>query len=385
MGMRYKKGDKVVLLSERPSAWSDSGRMDVFLGGTFTIHAISSGRDVYFAEPETHQWGFRKTDIVGFADPNLQTIREAEHEKILEKYCIDHETIKSIAIEIFGEERVDSDVNSKENFSLKIHFPELVITNSKNDVHTIKDIYVKFNININDIYEVHKVGISFDGARATVSLKEFISTYGHSHLPNICLCNYRGFCLGSSEFGIVINSLCLEPTPENWYLLLFSLENYLIWESLEGGPYRKIAAMGYNISNDFGPANAEFFKLLPNVPTEVFEYNTEVRLNENHPLLYQHYSDNSTVRDTGITRERIKALLDSKQNEVRNTRMVFKGQIIRAKIYDEEVVENVDGTLPITADIINYYNRLLKEELQKFNLNYGYESAKTLRCQTVFG
>ncbi|MEI6186921.1 MAG: hypothetical protein WCP46_00265 [Alphaproteobacteria bacterium] len=383
--LEFREGDQVILTSNRPPEWADGGQMDMFLGQIMTIEKISRD-DVVFTDVRTQQWSFKVSDIDRFIDEEKEKIRIAEAKELWGKYSLDAHSIQDIANEVFGAERVGCVKTGSLSFDIIIHFPEFTITNSREDSHVIKDLYVKFCIHPRTVEDVHKVSINFYGTRTTLHLKEYASNYGHSHLPSGCLCEYRGFCLGSSEFGLIINSLLIEPTPEGWYLLFFSLENYLIWESLEGGPYIKMAGIGYGLSSDSAQANVEFYRLLPNIPEEVFQYNEGIKVIAHHPTLLEFYKENSKVRDLGITRDRIKELLKRRQENVKRLSLNFKGEKIGAKIYDESVDEIEDKTsIPLSGDVINYYNQLLKEELNKFNLDYGYQSAKTLRYQAVFG
>ena len=387
MSIRYKVGDEVVLTSVRPERWASSGAMDKYLGRTMAIEGIGNP-SVVFIDRESQRWNFRITDIIGFADKEKEAARVLEIKKEIAKNIEKAEFICSIAKEVFPEERLDFTPLSEEGrFDIIIHFPEIKITNSLEHEHVIKDIFVKFNIScIDERDDDSKYIIHFFGARTTLSLKEFISTYGHSHLPNHSLCTFNGFCLGSSDFGTLIQTVQFDPTPENWYLLFFSVENYLNWESLEGGPYRRMSQMSYNINNDFAGAQNELFRLLPNIPSEVFSFNEGVVLNTNHPSLYNYYSQHSKIRNAGINNFRLREILKRKQIEVAGSYLKFKGMDVPARLYNENLVqEEKDDTSTITADVVNYFNNLLKQEINKFNLSYGYETAKNLRHQTVFG
>lgn len=155
--------------------------------------------------------------------------------------------IYEIAKDIFGESRVDlqrsidvddsSLVNDLFNRDymhiLLIHFPELEITNSKQERHTIEDLYIGLTISIDG-----SAGI-FRGIRATLEAKEVNARYGHSHLS----CghyHFSGFCLGRGNFSDNMAILKTEYDEELWEICLTQMIFYLEWESLVGGPFHKI-------------------------------------------------------------------------------------------------------------------------------------------------
>ena len=118
-----------------------------------------------------------------------------------------------------------------------IHFPEIEITNSKRMKHTIYDLYVRLRF--------HSDGslVDVDGTRSTLNQAEYESGYAHSHLSSSVVSNaaWGGFCMGGSEpIGNDIGALQMGYDPTIFEALLYQLEIFLGWESLEGGPYKKI-------------------------------------------------------------------------------------------------------------------------------------------------
>ena len=61
-----------------------------------------------------------------------------------------------------------------------IKYPFIIISNSKRERHTIKDLYVKFEFT----YNGRMMG-AFTMQRSTYSLKEFLYSYKHSHVGEI--------------------------------------------------------------------------------------------------------------------------------------------------------------------------------------------------------
>jgi len=155
----------------------------------------------------------------------------------------DEEKIKEKLYQIFGEKYVDI----KEDGGCIIHFPKITITNSKNDEHTITDLYIQLgwrydsNRNVSIFYNTLK------GIRLSFSPVEIYKGYIHSHLPTLDIeeeeeeqnvrISFTDFCLGSDGISVVLASLNLQFTIDNFIILLNFINDFIRWESLEGGPY----------------------------------------------------------------------------------------------------------------------------------------------------
>lgn len=129
-----------------------------------------------------------------------------------------------------------------------VRFPELVITNNPDAPrsHTIKDLWVKFEIN-----EQFTLGYGLWGVRSTLSLPEALSKgYHHSHLVNqipsdpVNPPHFDSFCLGDGEINQVISILANDGFDKiNFTLFCLHLKNYVVWESVEGRPYRRFTSV----------------------------------------------------------------------------------------------------------------------------------------------
>jgi len=128
-----------------------------------------------------------------------------------------------------------------------IHFPEITITNRDDESHLIRDMYIR----LEPCYST--TGMSFDnfkGKRMSATRREVISRYQHSHQSSRNYVWdesstdtqfwYRGFCLGSSEIIQVLSMVGSMFTKDRFKLFLLQLEEYLIYESIEGNPYKRI-------------------------------------------------------------------------------------------------------------------------------------------------
>jgi hypothetical protein len=158
-----------------------------------------------------------------------------------------------------------------------IHFPQFTITNSLEQSHVIRDLYVRSTF-------IVKSDVSFElqhlrGLRATISTKEYIGGYSHSHLGTKDFNSessrgaFKKFCLGSGT-GIantqtMLNNQLLEQSiaipnynidPNMFKLYMMQIKTYINWESLEGVPYLTIGNLAqknevYEYSSIFDTSN----------------------------------------------------------------------------------------------------------------------------------
>jgi hypothetical protein len=177
--------------------------------------------------------------------------------------------VKEILEEFFTEERVDFQnllsfedfktiVEEKNNvpitlfgstITILIYYPEITITNEYNRSTTIKDVYIKLNIDYSG-----KLINSFYINRATYTIKEYTSCYVHSHAPRLDKSNptiFRTMCLGSGPIIRTINNLINNFNKDFWKLFCFELHKYLQTESISGGPYIRLENIGTNNSSNY--------------------------------------------------------------------------------------------------------------------------------------
>lgn len=293
--MEYKIGDFVQLVSTRPDYWATNGEMDCFLNNIVELTTVNiKSNRISFSDENAGSWSFQYTDIARIAtkeeaDNYIKINLELEEkEKIRIKEIFKNlvylpEDIYKLAADIFGEDRVDIVKSSEFITNIIIHFPEINITNSRNQNHLIKDLYVKFNIDIKlrdfvDISKTVSKGLIYlFGIRQTYSLKEYESRYNHSHLSS-GISDWSRFCLGSSVFNTLIENVKITLSEEDWNLMFLSLENYLSWESIEGGPYFFIQDMKYreNISNV--KIAEELNRILKDIPSDLWEFNNGLKI-----------------------------------------------------------------------------------------------------------
>jgi len=126
-----------------------------------------------------------------------------------------------------------------------IKWEEFTISNSGNDTHVIRDFFIR--IRCNESYRVQ----GLDGARATISLKEIQSLYMHSHCASTRAGEFQKMCTGNTiltDLMVMLSSS--EFCMELFEMFLVQLDLYVRWESLEGGPYKRISNINYTSTSD---------------------------------------------------------------------------------------------------------------------------------------
>ena len=127
-----------------------------------------------------------------------------------------------------------------------IFYPEITITNRNKAKHLIKELYAQIRFNLfaeEDTIELY-------GTRGLVTAVELLSNYGHSHLNNFKH-GFGKFCLGESEFGTVFKSEFITTDKNSIRQVLFLLDAYLEYESIEGVPHHRMeqCVIGKDLKN----------------------------------------------------------------------------------------------------------------------------------------
>lgn len=132
-------------------------------------------------------------------------------------------------------------IHSVGMITLLVHFPEINITNSSRQKHKIVDLWMKFRFNF--FYRMLYMG----GVRSSKSYSEYYSGYNHSHMPHGRDCE-RGTmlscCLGETNYKTLQTQLYHNFDRTDMTLFMQQLEDYLSWESLQGGPHFRMEAIG---------------------------------------------------------------------------------------------------------------------------------------------
>ena len=139
---------------------------------------------------------------------------------------------------------------------LVLRYPEVEMTNSNNDRHTIKDLFVTFKILESELSGNSLYLDRPKGTRAFQTYEEWFSGFHHSHLHANQCDSYRNalwldsFCLGSNEVVHQLNSLTEEWSSEMFELLMLTMNTMIGWESIEGTPYTYMSKIGSGLEID---------------------------------------------------------------------------------------------------------------------------------------
>lgn len=139
-------------------------------------------------------------------------------------------------------------------------YDKITITNSREKSHDIRDLVVATELEMEN-GNLHASMIQ--GTRLSLSEKEQVSGYIHSHLNtrNIDnfnnLCNISSFCIGgTSELQDLITESASSDFDEGLIdLFLTMVDSIVKWESLEGVPYVKIQSLLDSNVKKINPGN----------------------------------------------------------------------------------------------------------------------------------
>jgi hypothetical protein len=150
---------------------------------------------------------------------------------------------------IYPRERFEVSIGSYPQ--VVVHYPEITITNSLEEFHTVRDLFVRYRFHISSFGELYLDGIAV--RRTTFDINELAydneSTYVHSHVKSCKVDRWNsGLCFGSTDLSIRINTFKNNGMSiGNITPLFVAMDNYFSWESIEGAPYKKMAV--YRSSN----------------------------------------------------------------------------------------------------------------------------------------
>jgi len=162
------------------------------------------------------------------------------------------DTYSSIGSDVYKENLVDDYGNHFQEsilanalhhlcYNILIRFAEITITNSSDDNHLIKDLYVLIHCDHTGKFISIK-GSYMKGIRATVTKSEAFLRYAHSHLPGTIedRPEFAAFCLGKAPIADVFSDLNEGFDTRKFELLLFYIKAFVVWESIEGTPFKHI-------------------------------------------------------------------------------------------------------------------------------------------------
>ncbi len=308
-------------------------------------------------------------------DKAFSMIEDVHHKKLR----IAYDTIKEVYPDAELQVHMHSEYRRNDESGMilpmfVVKFDRIEITNTRNHNHIIKDLFVY-------ILFTQEFGIVVKGTRASLSEPEIHSTYLHSHLPSLKVPNkgIRTFCLGNDTFRASIMRTNASFTKSNFKMFLFQLNDYVRWESLDGGPYRKINDINfrkvkysiditYNIKKDIikyidNHFYTDDFNISSGSTIQVMDDDVFITaLNKLLPDIYKCTTDESGVE---YMLQNSDKELDNTLNIVSN--VIWKQKKVPFKVIMQEYIVKKDDRSGVSKIIrnfvINYLENKIKEKL----------------------
>lgn len=147
-----------------------------------------------------------------------------------------------------------SDSYNKYYFAFLINYDYLSITNTSGHQRDIYDLLVLLPVKWNKDEKATSVGVP-KGTRLTLAEDEWKNGYYHSHLTKKGslsdvnnLMRVDNFCIGSEDMSELVIAQQYAFDAGMFELMLYTLDNMVAWESLEGNPHFKMATIASNSS-----------------------------------------------------------------------------------------------------------------------------------------
>jgi hypothetical protein len=153
--------------------------------------------------------------------------------------------LREIIDEVYDEELFEIIINTKDysditSFSIDIVFPEVTLKNSQNQSYYLGTMVVRTTGKYYSETDKFSFDYILEGHRLSWTLRDIRRHFAHSHLPSSREGIYYGFCVGE---GSVYDSIVDEVNPpkEQIQSFLLTIDSFIRWESLEGGPYQRFS------------------------------------------------------------------------------------------------------------------------------------------------
>ncbi len=272
------------------------------------------------------------------------------------------------AVKFYGDSLVDLQGSS----DLVLLYPEILIRNTRNDTHLIKDLLIKISIRDNRI-----TGLSAN--KLTYSDIEWASNeYIHSHVTGD---NWGSFCLGNSDVReLITNSQEGTFTEDEWCLFFLTLENFLQTES--DSPYRRIRNLNLDgVREDTSFSSASYIKkfkqTFPN-----YQYNITINTSKEEPFRVE--LNNQFFFDFAvILPDNLKGIYDAGTDTAKrfnHTKTLFNGVVTgrtvtfkgpkQKTVYSTLVKEQLPYDYPLKEVCVKLQDVLQEKINQKVNESY---------------
>ena len=158
------------------------------------------------------------------------------------------------AEEIYGEDKVDLKLDNEENISLIVHYPQIDIDDENGNTETIFDSYICYPFSLN--YEALRLRSDIEMFSSHGTFEQAGAGYIHSHAATRSLENFfskRNLCLGATDLQCLVDELhstsnLNEVEAVAFESLFYQVDELLVWESENGGPYIYLRDLGEDLS-----------------------------------------------------------------------------------------------------------------------------------------
>lgn len=361
-------------------------------------------------------------EVLNSICPNLWDLQV---HKIKYTARLTHENISSYGLKNFTVTKVFHRLA----FKLIIKFPEIIIKNSRDQKHIIKDLYVRIKFHEPRLIErVNEQAnnesgyhIEFSnlicstylyGLRGTLSSQEYRHGYLHSHLYSRHNYNleWGKFCLGSGEINqtLLLLSHIDSYTTELFTLLLLQLEAYVVWESLSGVPYifmssitqspfeplSRLPSLRITNINDWLNIVKRYWanekaldrKKPPNFDWKIENKNPVLILNEKVDTFlriwgdgtYNHNSNYIFYQDSEGNYYSVNQNVPQPINRssITTNTFVFQGRVESLRVEEETIISNISSEFVFHPKI----KLILKQKLEAYAINTKIRSDLTQRA-----
>ena len=158
------------------------------------------------------------------------------------------------AEEIYGVDKVDLKLDSEENISLIVHYPQIDVEDEDGYTETIFDSYICYTFKFD--YDVLRLRNCIQMFSSHGTFEQAGAGYIHSHAPTRGLENFfskRDLCLGATDLQCLVDELnstsnLNEVEAVTFEALFYQVDELLAWESNDGGPYIYLKELGEHLS-----------------------------------------------------------------------------------------------------------------------------------------
>ena len=287
-----------------------------------------------------------------------------------------------------------------------VKFPHVRVTNEYDKYTDINDLFAKINIKLDGTM----IG-NFSLNRATYSMLHITNGYMHSHVSCIPFDDFTHFqrpCTGTGPINGTMYNLSMEFDKDIWRLFCLELDKYVHVESVSGVPYHRLESLvlgGGSRSTQYDkifvrgiyPTSelpivkvAEFIKYLVDKEIFKFSYNAggyTLAMSTNEIIIDWYnkqynsgelsFTIDNLLSHGIISRAILKGnkILVGRNSSRRNFSQyigrqvcVFKNQIVRLNITDENNSAEENAICILNAEIIRY---IVTSILRVINFRYG--------------